>query len=257
MQWKHALQKVFHSDAVALWPDRLHRVCYRFSFKCHHDGPMKKSVVLCCLSLLSLPAFAQNQMDTATAKQVLEVHAYLNEQCRGGPGDQPSTRVACDNREKLGKVLTKAGWCYGRPDQPSYMMDWHRCDAPTKTPAATIATTKTAATFDMNAAIATAVKNANLSPATRMVTGKADTMSYSLLVEYDRDINAAQDNYLLAASFVRYLVSVGRDPSAEKGKRGVHVCAQQAGLTTVSGKPGVRPLGCAHYNPFKDVITQD
>ena len=87
--------------------------------------------------------------------------------------------------------------------------------------------------------------------------GKVDMMSYSLLVEYDRDINPAPDNYLLAASFVRYLVLAGRDPSRANDKRGVHVCAQHAGLTTVSGKPGVKPLGCAHYNPHKDVITQE
>jgi hypothetical protein len=218
---------------------------------------MKKRAVLCCIALLSLHAFAQNQMDSATVKQVLDVHGFLDEQCRGGPGDQPSTHLACDNREKLGKVLKNAGWCYGRPNEPGYMMDWHRCDTFTKTPGVTPAPPNPTAAFDMNTAITKAVKNAKLSPAMRKVTGKADRMSYSLLVEYDKGIDATQDNYLLAASFVRYLVSAGRDPSAEKEKRGVHVCAQQVGLTTLSGKPGVRPLGCAHYNPFKSIITQE
>lgn len=47
--------------------------------------------------------------------------------CRGGPGDDPETDMACEEREQIDSRLTAAGWCYGEPGQYGYEMKWHEC----------------------------------------------------------------------------------------------------------------------------------
>lgn len=98
---------------------------------------MKKTVLaLLAVAAFSTPAaFGQVQMDKATVKQATEVWYFLNELCRGGPSDNPDNRRACDNREKLDKVIRKAGWCYGREGQPGYLQEWEQCVPPQRRPA--------------------------------------------------------------------------------------------------------------------------
>lgn len=52
-----------------------------------------------------------------------------NGNCRGGSGDSDETWKACDRREAIGRKLGAVGWCYGRPNEAGYQMNWHRCDA--------------------------------------------------------------------------------------------------------------------------------
>jgi len=52
----------------------------------------------------------------------------LNEQCRGGSGDDPATMAACDQREAATARLKAAGICYGKEGQAGYQMTMHRCD---------------------------------------------------------------------------------------------------------------------------------
>lgn len=52
-----------------------------------------------------------------------------NTQCRGGSGNSDETLQACDRREAIGAKLEAVGWCYGRPGEYGYQMNWHRCDA--------------------------------------------------------------------------------------------------------------------------------
>lgn len=51
----------------------------------------------------------------------------LDDQCRGGSGDVPSTQRACDQREKLLPKLTKLGWCWGHANDIDADRDWVRC----------------------------------------------------------------------------------------------------------------------------------
>lgn len=51
-----------------------------------------------------------------------------NSLCRGGSGDSKETLLACDRRETLGAKLGAVGWCYGRPGEFGYQMNWHACD---------------------------------------------------------------------------------------------------------------------------------
>lgn len=60
--------------------------------------------------------------------------ADLNEQCRGGSGDDPRTMRACDEREKVDVQLTQAGWCYGSLSEARANLSmadrtvgWHPC----------------------------------------------------------------------------------------------------------------------------------
>ncbi|WP_245415276.1 hypothetical protein [Hoeflea marina] len=50
-----------------------------------------------------------------------------NGQCRGGPGDSEDTMKACERREAIGAKLEAIGWCYGRPGEYGYQIDWHVC----------------------------------------------------------------------------------------------------------------------------------
>lgn len=53
----------------------------------------------------------------------------LNEQCRGGFGNDPATSEACDRREAASATLEAAGICYGKNGQSGVDMMLHRCDA--------------------------------------------------------------------------------------------------------------------------------
>ena len=70
----------------------------------------------------------------ATDKNVTEpvriISQWLdqNMKCRGGPGNSDETLKACERREAIGGKLEAVGWCYGRPGEYGYQMNWHRCD---------------------------------------------------------------------------------------------------------------------------------
>ena len=51
-----------------------------------------------------------------------------NENCRGGSGDSDETIKACERRDSIAAKLQNVGWCYGRPGEYGYQMNWHPCD---------------------------------------------------------------------------------------------------------------------------------
>ncbi len=51
----------------------------------------------------------------------------LNGQCRGGSGDEQKTVNACERRERVGRQLSQAGYCYGQRGEYGYQMKWHSC----------------------------------------------------------------------------------------------------------------------------------
>lgn len=61
--------------------------------------------------------------------RILDQWQTENGNCRGGSGDSDETWKACGRRDDIGKKLEAIGWCYGRPGEAGYQMDWHRCDA--------------------------------------------------------------------------------------------------------------------------------
>lgn len=49
-----------------------------------------------------------------------------NDRCRGGSGDDPSTALACDDRETIAGKIDELGWCYG--ENPARQTAWARCN---------------------------------------------------------------------------------------------------------------------------------
>ncbi|HJE71673.1 hypothetical protein [Pseudomonas oryzihabitans] len=87
---------------------------------------MKNAVILS--TFLCLPYFAQAApMERAQATPLLEQIDDLNEQCRGGSGDDPRTMAACNKRDAFLSRLTKSGWCYGDDNQAGYQRYWKTC----------------------------------------------------------------------------------------------------------------------------------
>lgn len=65
------------------------------------------------------------------------------------------------------------------------------------------------------------------------------------------------DDYHLASEFVRQLVKSGRNPSAEPNQKFVAACGEEDGFTTITGRPGIKLLGCAQYDPYSDAVDPD
>lgn len=51
----------------------------------------------------------------------------LNDLCRGSAGDDPLGQKACEERDKLGKVIKESGWCWGHKDDAGYQRKWVPC----------------------------------------------------------------------------------------------------------------------------------
>lgn len=60
------------------------------------------------LFLLTAPALAAKANPAALEKAYLD----LNEQCRGGSGDDPDTIKACDQREQVSARLRELNICF-------------------------------------------------------------------------------------------------------------------------------------------------
>lgn len=56
---------------------------------------------------------------------LIQRETVLNEQCRGGSGDDLETQKACDKRDKLNKQLNALSWCWmGKNEATS---SWKKC----------------------------------------------------------------------------------------------------------------------------------
>lgn len=62
---------------------------------------------------------------------LMKQEEQLNNQCRGGSGDLPTTLAACDRREKLLSKIAEKGWCWGKDGQFGYEKDWTKCEPQT------------------------------------------------------------------------------------------------------------------------------
>lgn len=69
------------------------------------------------------------------------------------------------------------------------------------------------------------------------------------------DLRAAApiDTDVLMRDLIQNLMARGFDPTSHR--TAIHICAQQGNLKTLTGKAGVIPLGCQHYNPYKDTAN--
>lgn len=87
---------------------------------------MKTTAILSAFVCLPLMTQAAT-LSRAQASPLLEQVVELNDQCRGGRGDDPRTAVACHKRDALSDRLYKSGWCYGDADQDGRQKYWKTC----------------------------------------------------------------------------------------------------------------------------------
>jgi len=71
-------------------------------------------------AIVATPAYAES-LD----KNVVAMHAKLDEQCRDGSRDDPATQLSCDARLNFEQTLAQIGYCYGSGDRAH--ATWHKC----------------------------------------------------------------------------------------------------------------------------------
>lgn len=52
---------------------------------------------------------------------------HADSECRGKPGGSDRSNAGCKARQLIEDKLYAIGWCYGRPGEASFQMDWHKC----------------------------------------------------------------------------------------------------------------------------------
>lgn len=86
---------------------------------------LRASLIITLTTLVSGTAVAQSS-DEIT---LLQREAVEDFQCRGGSGNDPATMQHCETRDLLVTALKAAGYCYGKPGQVGYQMEWYKCRA--------------------------------------------------------------------------------------------------------------------------------
>lgn len=79
------------------------------------------------MAIVALSIVGASGKEPAKARQLIKQWQAQNSLCRGLHGDDPRMQPACDERQRLGRLLDRQGWCYGKKDQFGYQMQWHRC----------------------------------------------------------------------------------------------------------------------------------
>ncbi|HHH9441325.1 TPA: hypothetical protein ACP32N_003264 [Pseudomonas aeruginosa] len=64
---------------------------------------------------------------SADIQSLISEFDRLNDECRGGSGDNPKTMDACNKRDSLYKTVEAAGWCYGENSTYGYQKTWNPC----------------------------------------------------------------------------------------------------------------------------------
>jgi len=84
---------------------------------------LRASLIITLATLVPGTAVAQS----SDAITLLQREAVEDLQCRGGPGNDPATMEHCQTRDLLVIALKAAGYCYGKPGQVGYQMQWYKC----------------------------------------------------------------------------------------------------------------------------------
>lgn len=116
------------------------------------EATKSKSVVYLILSSLLicwLPLSSASDINPARPDELIKKAEVENTKCRGGPGDDPNTPVACYEREKTMSKIQKLGWCWGPRESYGYQKKWILCSS------------------DRNPSVADSVKTSRLDPSWR------------------------------------------------------------------------------------------
>ncbi|MCD2183669.1 hypothetical protein LQK81_16540, partial [Rhizobium sp. GN54] len=69
---------------------------------------------------------ASPQSSNASVPDLIEQWTGLNENCRGGSGDDPQTLKQCDKRDEVSESLEALGYCY--QGESNAASEWARCE---------------------------------------------------------------------------------------------------------------------------------
>lgn len=92
---------------------------------------MRKFLLIPALLSLAACADAPSGAPAASGQDTVSMIATwdrLNQNCRGGSGNDPATQRACDQRDALYDRIEAAGFCFGENDTYGYEMKWAVCN---------------------------------------------------------------------------------------------------------------------------------
>ena len=78
--------------------------------------------------IVAPPLATKTTTRTAMPPQINE-YDELNEKCRGGSGDSPTTAMYCKRRDAMYSEIKKLGWCWGPDDVAGSDKNWMRCQS--------------------------------------------------------------------------------------------------------------------------------
>lgn len=89
---------------------------------------MVKALMLTVILLFTTSVYAK-YFPSAEVQSLIEKSETLDDKCRGGSGNNPSTMKACDQRDKVIASIEKKGWCFGslNRDDAGYNYRWIPC----------------------------------------------------------------------------------------------------------------------------------
>ncbi|MBH3452636.1 hypothetical protein I5S84_27900 [Pseudomonas putida] len=96
------------------------------------NGIRKNSIAM-KFAVLAMACSIQSSFssETTTNKpiELINQAESQNSKCRGGPGDDPYTAVACYERGRIMREIRKHGWCWGPESAYGYQKKWITCSS--------------------------------------------------------------------------------------------------------------------------------
>lgn len=78
-------------------------------------------------SQFTAPQSSKPSGPTGEAKRLIAQADVLDNQCRGGSGDNPKTMQACEKRDATVEKVISLGWCWGPDEAVGANKGWVRC----------------------------------------------------------------------------------------------------------------------------------
>lgn len=94
---------------------------------------LRKGVIVSAAWLISISAAVAGQdpfstdLSAMNLPNLVSLHESMNDQCRGGSGDNPDTQRYCDRRDAIYKEIERRGWCWGPDSAVGADKSWVEC----------------------------------------------------------------------------------------------------------------------------------
>ncbi|MCE0989313.1 hypothetical protein [Pseudomonas alloputida] len=96
----------------------------------HESRPIIRVIKLATIAaiLSTQPSFASEAIPEKPVELIQQAELQ-NSKCRGGPGDDLDTAVACYERDKIMMEVRRRGWCWGPRSAYGYQKHWIACSS--------------------------------------------------------------------------------------------------------------------------------